>query len=119
MFDIGFAELFVIFTIALLVLGPEKLPGAARAVGKNIGKAKRFFNNMQRQIDQEIRLEELNKKIMAQMDETQQFIKEQKAMIADKEAIEHNQDVQSGMIDPDEVSIAPPKSIQSQSESKK
>ena len=48
MFDIGFLELFVIFAIALLVLGPDKLPGAARSVGKNIGKAKRFFNNMQR-----------------------------------------------------------------------
>ena len=89
MFDIGFLELFVIFAIALLVLGPDKLPGAARSVGKNIGKANRFFNNMQRQIDQEIRLEEINKKIMAQLDETQQFIKEQKAKIAEKEAIDH------------------------------
>ena len=92
MFDIGFLELFVIFAIALLVLGPDKLPGAARTVGKNIGKAKRFFNNMQRQIDQEIRLEEINKKIMAQLDETQQFIKEQKAKIAEKEAIDHVDD---------------------------
>jgi sec-independent protein translocase protein TatB len=108
MFDIGFAELFVIFTIALLVLGPEKLPSAARAVGKNLGKAKRFFNNMQRQIDQEIRLEELNKKIMSQMDETQQFIKEQKAIIAEKEAIEQ----QDNNILGEQAPVSPSNSIQ-------
>ena len=89
MFNMSFIEMFVIFTIALVVLGPERLPVAARELGKNIGKAKRFFNNMQRQIDQEIRLEELNRKVMAQLDETQKFIDEQKAKIAETDAIEH------------------------------
>ena len=89
MFNMSFIEMFVIFTLALVVLGPDRLPVAARELGKNIGKAKRFFNNMQRQIDQEIRLEELNRKVMAQLDETQKFIDEQKAKIAETEAIEH------------------------------
>ncbi|BCE01948.1 Sec-independent protein translocase protein TatB [Marinicellulosiphila megalodicopiae] len=88
MFNMSFIEMFVVFTIALLVLGPERLPVAARELGKNIGKLKRFFNNMQRQIDQEIRLEELNRKVMAQLDETQKFIEEQKAKIAEKEQSE-------------------------------
>jgi len=47
---------------------------------------------MQRQIDQEIRLEELNRKVMAQLDETQKFIDEQKAKIAETDAIEHGAD---------------------------
>ena len=89
MFNMSFIEMFVVFTIALVVLGPDRLPVAARELGKNIGKVKRFFNNMQRQIDQEIRLEELNRKVMAQLDETQKFIDEQKAKIAETEAIEH------------------------------
>ncbi|MFY0663804.1 MAG: twin-arginine translocase subunit TatB [Natronospirillum sp.] len=68
MFDIGFLELAVIMGIALIVLGPERLPGAARTVGRYIGQARRMVGNFQRQIEQEIRLDELNKKIM---DDTQ------------------------------------------------
>ena len=66
MFDIGFLELLLVAIIAMVVIGPERLPGAARSVGQTIGKMRRFFNNIQRQIEQEVRLEELNKKIMAE-----------------------------------------------------
>lgn len=64
MFDVGFLELAVIAGIALIVLGPERLPSAARTVGRYVGQAKRMVGNFQRQIEQEVRLEELNKKIM-------------------------------------------------------
>ncbi len=64
MFDMGFLELAVIAGIGLLVLGPERLPVAARTVGRYVGQARRFVGNFQRQIEQEVRLEELNKKIM-------------------------------------------------------
>lgn len=64
MFDIGFLELAIIAGIALIVLGPERLPGAARTVGRYIGQARRMVGNFQRQIEQEVRLDELNKKIM-------------------------------------------------------
>ncbi|WP_428241366.1 Sec-independent protein translocase protein TatB [Gynuella sp.] len=66
MFDIGFLELLLLAIIAMVVIGPERLPGAARSVGQTIGKMRRFFNSIQNQIEQEIRLEELNKKIMAE-----------------------------------------------------
>ncbi|AJQ93110.1 Sec-independent protein translocase protein TatB [Gynuella sunshinyii] len=69
MFDIGFLELLLLAIIAMVVIGPERLPGAARSVGQTIGKVRRFFNSIQNQIEQEIRLEELNKKIMAETKE--------------------------------------------------
>jgi len=114
MFNMSFVEVFVVFTIALIVLGPEKLPVAARELGKNIGKVKRFFNNMQRQIDQEIRLEELNRKVMAQLDETQKFIDEQKAKMSIDEQSEHDVDAQSEPIEPQgvESDSPPPKNDQ-------
>lgn len=64
MFDVGFLELAIIAGIALIILGPERLPGAARTVGRYVGQAKRMVGNFQRQIEQEVRLDELNKKIM-------------------------------------------------------
>ena len=64
MFDIGFLELLLIAVIGLLVVGPEKLPAVARKVGGFVGGVKRTMNNFQNQIDTEVRLEELNRKIM-------------------------------------------------------
>lgn len=64
MFDMGFLELALIAGIGLIVLGPERLPVAARTIGRYIGQIRRFVGNFQRQIEQESRLEELNKRIM-------------------------------------------------------
>lgn len=78
MFDIGFAELLVLAVIAMVVVGPERLPGVLRTVGKTVGQARRFMTGLQNQIEQEIKLDELNKKIMAEtkdMDFTQPTIK--------------------------------------------
>lgn len=69
MFDIGFAELLVLAVIAMVVVGPERLPGLARTVGKTVGQARRFMTNIQNQIEQEVKLDELNKKIMAETKE--------------------------------------------------
>lgn len=77
MFDIGFAELLVLAVIAMVVIGPEKLPSVARTVGKTLGKARRMMTNLQNQIEQEVKLDELNKKIMEEtkeMDFTKQTI---------------------------------------------
>ncbi len=54
MFDIGFWELGIIAVVALLVIGPERLPGVARAAGKWIGTAKRFVNTVQNDINAEV-----------------------------------------------------------------
>ena len=54
MFDIGFWELGLISVVALLVIGPERLPGVARAAGKWIGSAKRFVSSVQNDINAEV-----------------------------------------------------------------
>jgi sec-independent protein translocase protein TatB len=59
MLNIGFTELFIFAVIALLVLGPEKLPEAIRFVFKWYSKIKRTLNNLQNDLDRELRLSEL------------------------------------------------------------
>lgn len=65
MFDMGFSELLLIAVIGLVVIGPERLPGVARTVGQQVGKLRRFMRTMQTQIEQEVKMDELNRKIMA------------------------------------------------------
>ena len=54
MFDIGFWELGLITVVALLVIGPERLPGVARTVGRWVGTAKRFVSAVQNDINTEV-----------------------------------------------------------------
>jgi sec-independent protein translocase protein TatB len=62
MFDIGigFSELALIGLVALVVLGPERLPKLARTGGLWLGKARRFLSDVKRDIDQEIKSSELD-----------------------------------------------------------
>ncbi|RME34315.1 MAG: twin-arginine translocase subunit TatB [Gammaproteobacteria bacterium] len=57
MFDIGFWELALIGIVALLVLGPERLPGAARTAGRMIGRARRTLSDLRRELEQEVDLD--------------------------------------------------------------
>jgi|GEM_PF-723051 len=59
MFDIGFWELTTIAVIALLVIGPDKLPGVARTTGKWVGRARRFVTDVKTDIDRELKQEEI------------------------------------------------------------
>lgn len=63
MFDIGLLELFIVATIALLVLGPERLPSAARSVGLMIGKFRRTIGDIQEDLERQARLDELKEKL--------------------------------------------------------
>lgn len=58
MFDIGFWELVVVAIVALLVVGPERLPGLARIAGKWIGRVRKFINNTRREIETELHITE-------------------------------------------------------------
>ena len=58
MFDIGFAELLIIFVIGLLVLGPERLPRVAAKVGNWVGQARRMTRNLRYQLEDEIAFSE-------------------------------------------------------------
>lgn len=59
MFDIGFFEICLIGIIALLVIGPEKLPRVARTTGLWLGKARGMVKTVKYEIDEQIRVEEL------------------------------------------------------------
>ncbi|MFB9885964.1 Sec-independent protein translocase protein TatB [Balneatrix alpica] len=61
MFDVGFTELLLVGLVALLVLGPERLPVAARTVGLWVGRIKRTVNNVQREINEELRVDEMRR----------------------------------------------------------
>ena len=61
MFDIGFSELVVIAVVALIVIGPERLPKAARTMGHLFGRLQRYVNDVKSDINREIELDELRK----------------------------------------------------------
>ena len=61
MFDIGFWELSLIGIVALLVIGPERLPAVARTVGKWVGRANRFVANVKDDISKELKDEDLKR----------------------------------------------------------
>lgn len=61
MFDLGFSELLIIGVVALIVIGPERLPKVARTVGTWMGRLNRYVADVKGDIDREMRLEELHK----------------------------------------------------------
>lgn len=63
MFDMGFMELMVIGVLALLVLGPERLPKAARTMGLIIGRVRRSVSNFQEDLERQACTEELKAKL--------------------------------------------------------
>jgi sec-independent protein translocase protein TatB len=60
-FDVGFSELMVIAVVALIVIGPERLPRVARTLGHLFGRLQRYVNDVKADIAREIELEELRK----------------------------------------------------------
>ena len=61
MFDIGFSEIVVIAVVALIVIGPERLPKAARTLGHLFGRLQRYVNEVKSDISREMELDELRK----------------------------------------------------------
>ena len=84
MFDIGFWELCLIATVALLVLGPESLPVAARTAGKWIGKIRSMVSNVKQEIDRELQLDEIRQK----MEQQEQTLREQSGIDDFKSAVD-------------------------------
>jgi sec-independent protein translocase protein TatB len=80
MFDIGFGELFICFTLALIVLGPERLPKLARTLGQWTARAKGYFHHLSAELDKESHASELRK----QLQEAQQLLQNQKQELSDQ-----------------------------------
>jgi sec-independent protein translocase protein TatB len=60
-FDVGFSELLVIAVVALVVIGPERLPKVARTMGHLFGRLQRYVNDVKADIQREVELDELRK----------------------------------------------------------
>ena len=61
MFDVGLSEMMVIAVVALVVIGPERLPRVARTLGHLVGRMQRYVNDVKADINREIELDELRK----------------------------------------------------------
>jgi sec-independent protein translocase protein TatB len=73
MFDISFTELLVIGVIALVVIGPERLPKVARTIGHLVGRAQRYVSDVKTDIQREVELDEL-RKLKDQMQDAAQSV---------------------------------------------
>src|SRR5213080_802188 len=61
MFDVGFSEIVVIAVVALIVIGPERLPRTARMLGHLFGRLQRYVNDVKADINREMELDELRR----------------------------------------------------------
>ena len=80
MFDVSFSELLVIAVVALLVIGPEKLPKVARTVGAFTGRMQRYMAQIKEEVNREMRFDELQKlqqEIKQSVEKTQENINQQ------------------------------------------
>ena len=86
MFDVGFWELTLIAIVALLVIGPDKLPGVARTAGMWIGRARRFVGQVKNDIDRELKQEELRKALErdAGLDEIKRIMNTERFSLEDE-----------------------------------
>ena len=96
MFDIGFGEIALVGIVALLVVGPKKLPEIARTAGKWIGKTRRMIDSVKADIDREFKTDELRKLLTEQQAEVEQL----RQIVEDsRTAIE--QDIERSTADPE------------------
>ncbi len=63
MFEIGFQELMLVALVALLVLGPERLPGALRTMGLMLGRLRRSFDSVKVEIEREIGMDDIRRQL--------------------------------------------------------
>lgn len=75
MFDIGFSEILLVAVIALVVIGPERLPGVARNVGRYAGRLQRYVHDIKRDFNREVEFEEI-KRLQHEMETTVQSMQE-------------------------------------------
>lgn len=96
MFDVSFSELMVIAVVALVVIGPDKLPKVARTIGFLVGRMQRYTTQIKNEIDREIEADEFR--------QFQQKIQQQNQAIASQIITETNAigaEVSAGVIDND------------------
>ncbi len=78
MFDVGFWEILLILVLALVIIGPERLPGAARKAGFFVGKARRYIEGVRTEVESELDVNEFKRMLHnqeVQINELQQQLK--------------------------------------------
>jgi sec-independent protein translocase protein TatB len=78
MFDVGLSELLVIGLVALIVIGPKRLPEVARAAGRWAGRLQRFVSNVKQDLDRELHHAEISelRKLKQELDETRRVMED-------------------------------------------
>lgn len=110
MFDVGFSELVVIGIVALIVIGPERMPAVARTVGALLGRLQRYVRDVKSEINREMRLDELRRMQTQIQDEVHAI-----GHSVEKEVRETEADIQQALAEPEpkvsEQAIEPPTPI--------
>ena len=75
MFDIGFSEMLMVAVVALVVIGPERLPGVARNIGRFAGRLQRYVHDIKRDFNREVEFEEI-KRLQHEMETTVQSMQQ-------------------------------------------
>ena len=90
MFDVGFSEVVIIAIIALVILGPERLPKVARTIGFWVGKARRVVADVKSDIDREMRESELAdvRKLGDEISEVKNEVQSAAGEVADDTGVE-------------------------------
>jgi len=83
MFDIGFFEFIIIGILALLVLGPERLPKAARTAGMWVGRIKQGFSSIQQEVNQQLHIEEMQRQLEDNRRKLEETLRKQEQSIAE------------------------------------
>lgn len=104
MFDIGFSELMVIAVVALIVIGPERLPKVARTVGLLFGRMQRYVNDVKADISREMALDDL-RKLQANIQDTANSLEQ--SMKQEVGAVESDL---NKIADDTQAAVAPPAS---------
>ena len=111
MFDIGFPELVVVSVVALLVIGPEKLPETIRTMSMWIGRIQRSFASIRQEIESELGADEIrqqlhNESIMKELEETNNTLQQA------------GKDVRTTINTTFEGAVTPTEDVKSESQSK-
>lgn len=101
MFDIGFAEILIVAVVALVVLGPDKLPVAVKTVGLWVGRIRRTVSSIQSEISEELRVEEMKRTTAIKKEELEKELNEMRQPFQD--ALNEESPMAAKAASPDEL----------------
>lgn len=106
MFDIGFFELLVVGVVALLVLGPERLPAAARTCGLWLGRVRRSLSSIQSEIREELRMEELKRTAAIQKEQLERELEDMRTPFQSGSSTQRRDDEPATAVSPEQSSAS-------------